>query len=164
MNAKLRYATPQDMPSIHNLICDLAEYENEPHEVTVSIDELIHDGFTLNLFKVIVAEINNEIVGMALFYPRYSTWKGRTIHLEDFIVKESFRKSGIGLQLFEAVVQESLNFNAKRLEWMVLGWNMPAINFYQKVEAEFDREWEIGKLREEQLKNYKFKSSSTKVE
>jgi len=86
-------------------------------------------------------------VGMAFYYPRYSTWKGRTIHLEDFIVKEAYRKHGIGQMLFDAVKQEAINFGAKRLEWLVLNWNEPALNFYRKNGAELDPEWDLGKIR-----------------
>ena len=144
------------MPEVLELIRELAHYENEPHEVTVTLDELCEDGFELDLFKVNLAIADDQIAGMALFYPRYSTWKGRTIHLEDFIVKKDFRQNRIGTLLFESVVREAQEFGAKRLEWLVLEWNMPAINFYRKVDAEFDAEWEIGKLRETQINNFRF--------
>ena len=150
----LRFATPQDMPAVLELVRELAHYEKAPQEVTVTVDELIEDGFTRNLFTCIVAEIQKEIVGMAFYYPRYSTWKGRTIHLEDFIVKEAFRGRGIGQLLFDKVVAESKKFGAKRLEWHVLDWNEPAINFYKKINANLDGEWMLGKLTEEQLDNW----------
>ncbi len=152
----LRFATPQDIPSVLNLVRDLAVYEKAPLEVTLTEREMIEDGFEHNLFKCIVAEIDSEIVGMALYYPRYSTWKGKTIHLEDFIVKEAHRGKGLGMQLFERVVEESAKFGAKRLEWMVLEWNQPALNFYEKVGAEIDSEWHVGKLRENQINSFKF--------
>ena len=150
----LRAAREADMPAVLELIKELAHYERAPQEVTVTVDELIFDGFTANLFKCIVAELENEIIGMALFYPRYSTWKGRTIHLEDFIVKEAYRQHGIGKILFNAVVKEARDFGAKRLEWLVLEWNDPALNFYRKIGAEIDPEWQIGKLTEGQLANW----------
>ena len=99
---------------------------------------------------------HNEIVGMSLFYPRYSTWKGRTIHLEDFIVKQEHRQKGIGQKLFDAVVREAQAFGAKRLEWAVLEWNKPALNFYDKLNAEYDKEWFLAQLREQQINEYQF--------
>lgn len=147
MNIQLRKATPADMPAVLDLIKELAHYEKAPHEVTVTLDDLISDGYTHNLFQCTVAEVENEIVGMAFYYPRYSTWKGRTIHLEDFVVKEEFRKHGIGQLLFDAVKQEAINFGAKRLEWLVLNWNEPALKFYRKNGAELDPEWDLGKIR-----------------
>ncbi len=153
-SVNLRRATAADMPAVLELINELAEYERAPQEVTVTLDELVHDGFTANLFTCVVAELENEVVGMAFFYPRYSTWKGRTIHLEDFIVKQKYRKLGIGKQLFDAVVEEAKAFGAKRLEWLVLEWNEPALNFYKKIGADLDGEWHIGKLNEVQIKEY----------
>ena len=150
----LSCCTQKQLIKVLELIKELAHYERAPQEVTVTVDELMHDGFTANLFKCIVAEVDNEIVGMALFYPRYSTWKGRTIHLEDFIVKETYRKHGIGKLLFDAVVAEAKAFGAKRLEWLVLEWNEPALNFYRKIGATLDGEWQIGKLTEDQLAEY----------
>lgn len=156
MNSTLRFATADDMPQILAMVKELASFEKASHEVTVTVDDFITDSFEHNLFKTIVAEVNREIVGIALYYPRYSTWKGRTIHLEDFIVKEKFRGSGIGRKLFDAVVNEANKFNAKRLEWCVLDWNEPARKFYKKLGAELDSEWELGKLRENQIKNFNY--------
>jgi len=150
----LRFAKPEDMHSVLELVRELAHYEKAPQEVTVTVNELVEDGFTHKLFSCIVAEVAEEIVGMAFYYPRYSTWKGRTIHLEDFIVKEAFRGRGIGQLLFDKVVEEAKKFGAKRLEWHVLDWNEPAINFYNKVNAHLDGEWMLGKLTEEQLANW----------
>lgn len=143
------------MPAVLELVRELAHYEKAPHEVTVSINELVEDGFTHNLFSCIVAELESEIVGMAFYYPRYSTWKGRTIHLEDFIVKEAFRGRGIGQMLFDKVVVEAKKFGAKRLEWHVLDWNEPAINFYKKIDANLDDDWMLGKLTEDQINLYR---------
>ncbi len=156
MSIEVRFATPQDIPEVLGLIRDLAEYEKEPQEVTITESEMVKDGFEDNLYKCLVAEKAGKVVGIALYYPRYSTWKGKTIHLEDFIVKEEARGKGIGLLLFERVVAESNKFGAKRLEWMVLEWNEPAINFYKKIGAELDSEWHVGKLRESQIQNYSF--------
>jgi len=150
----LRFAKPTDMHAVLDLVNELALYEKAPQEVTVTVNELVEDGFTHKLFTCIVAELAGEIVGMAFYYPRYSTWKGRTIHLEDFIVKEAFRGCGIGQMLFDKVVEESKKFGAKRLEWHVLDWNEPAINFYKKIDAHLDDEWMLGKLTEEQILEY----------
>ena len=147
------------MPAVLELVRELALYEKAPQEVTVTLEELIEDGFVRNLFTCIVAEVAQEIVGMAFYYPRYSTWKGRTIHLEDFIVKEAFRGCGIGQLLFDAVVEEARKFGAKRLEWLVLDWNEPALRFYKKLGAQLDGEWMIGKLDESQLAQYKIQAT-----
>ena len=154
----LRAATRDDMPAALDLVRELAAYENAPEEVTVTVDDYVKDGFQDGLFKCIVAETGGEIVGMCLFYPRYSTWKGRTIHLEDFIVKHEHRQKGIGKMLFNAVVKEAQAFGAKRLEWAVLEWNQPALNFYDKINAEYDKEWYLAQLREQQINDYKFES------
>lgn len=150
----IRPALESDMGAVLALIRDLAMYEKAPDEVSITLEELIHDGFTAKLFTCIVAEMDDAIVGMSLFYPRFSTWKGRTIHLEDFIVKEEYRKHGIGKLLFDATVMAANDFGAKRLEWLVLEWNEPALNFYRKIGATMDPEWHIGKLTEEQLREY----------
>lgn len=152
----LRAATRDDMPAVLELVRELARYENAPEEVTATVDDYQRDGFDQNLFKCIVAEIDQHIVGMCLFYPRYSTWKGRTIHLEDFIVKQEHRQKGIGKMLFDAVVKEAQAFGAKRLEWAVLKWNKPALNFYDKIDAEYDKEWFLAQLREQQINTYPF--------
>ena len=156
MSVHIRFAKPEDVPQILDLIRELAEYEKEPQEVTITEEEMVKDGFEDNLYKCLVAEKENQILGIALYYPRYSTWKGRTIHLEDFIVKEEARGGGVGMQLFERVIFESNKFGAKRLEWMVIDWNEPAIKFYKKIGAELDSEWHVGKLRESQIQNYSF--------
>ncbi len=156
LEVKLRKAAPSDMQAVLQLIKQLAEYEKAPQEVTVTVDELIHDGFTTNLFNCIVAKINSKVIGMALYYPRYSTWKGRTIHLEDFIVEKEHRKKGIGKKLFDAVVKEAQEFGAKRLEWVVLEWNAPALNFYDKINAHYEKDWFLAQLREEQIRQYSF--------
>ena len=155
-DVRLRAATRDDMPAALELVKELAAYENAPQEVTVTADDYVTDGFDSNLFKCIVAELQGEVVGMCLYYPRYSTWKGRTIHLEDFIVKQKYRQHGIGKKLFDAVVKAAQDFGAKRLEWAVLEWNKPALNFYDKINAEYDKEWFLAQLREQQIKDYTF--------
>ncbi len=155
-NSIIRFATKKDMRGVLVLIHELAEYEHASQEVTVTEEDLIRDGFTSNLFKCIVAEYEGKIVGMALYYPRYSTWKGKTIHLEDFVVTEDFRRFGLGKRLFDEVVLEAQKFGAKRLEWAVLNWNDPAIDFYTKIGVEYEKDWYLVKLREDQLNEYAF--------
>lgn len=153
---KIRKAKPTDMAAVLELIKQLAVYERAPNEVTVTREDLVNDGFSDKLFSCLVAEHAGKVVGMALYYPRYSTWKGRTIHLEDFVVAEAYRNKGIGRQLFDAVVAAAKDFGAKRLEWLVLEWNEPALAFYRKIGAQIDPEWHIGKLDEGQLSAYQF--------
>ncbi len=152
----IRRACAADMPIVLELVRELAEYERAADEVTVTVDQLVDDGFERNLFQVLLAEVDGEVGGMAFYYPRYSTWKGRTIHLEDLVVKDTFRRHGLGRRLFEAVLHEAHEFGAKRLEWTVLEWNEPALKFYERFDAEMDREWYLGRLREAQIAGYSF--------
>lgn len=149
---KIRFGKKEDVPSIHKLIMALAKFENAENEVEVSVEELITDGFSENpVYKVLVAEIDNKIAGLALFYIKYSTWKGKCIYLEDFIVDESLRGKGIGKILFESVAKEANKINAKRMEWQVLDWNEVGINFYKKYNAILDSGWINCKLTSELL-------------
>lgn len=142
MKCKIRKATRKDVPCILNLIKELAVYEKQPREVKLSIKELERDGFGKNkIYNCFVAEINKEVVGMALYYMKYSTWKGKCIHLDDIIVTQSLRGQGIGKKLFEAIVHVAQKTKARKLEWLVLHWNKPAINFYKKYKTVFDKEW-----------------------
>ena len=132
----IRKATKNDMPSVLELIQELATFEKEPDAVVVTVDDLIRDGFSENpLFQCFVAEEENEIIGMALYYYRYSTWKGKTIHLEDLIVKESKRGTGAGFALYKEIIKQGKAENVRRIEWNVLDWNTPAIHFYEKSGA-----------------------------
>ena len=129
----IRKATKNDMPSVLELIQELATFEKEPDAVVVTTEDLIRDGFSENpLFQCFVAEVANEIIGMALYYYRYSTWKGKTIHLEDLIVKESKRGTGAGFALYKEIIKQGKAENVRRIEWNVLDWNTPAIDFYEK--------------------------------
>ncbi|MCT4625174.1 MAG: GNAT family N-acetyltransferase [Schleiferiaceae bacterium] len=158
MAIEIRFATADDIPAMHGLIMDLAIYEKEPDAVTLTQEVMTKD-FVNGLFQCIVAEVEGRVVGMALYYPRYSTWKGKTLHLEDFIVKEEHRQSGIGRMLFDRVVLESQMYGAKRLEWAVLEWNTPALNFYNKIGAHIDPEWQVAQLTEDQIQNFSFTSA-----
>jgi GNAT superfamily N-acetyltransferase len=148
MAVLLREATKKDIPAIINLIKELAEYEKAPHEVTITPEQLIADGFSENpLFWIILAEENQQIIGMSFYYIRYSTWKGKCLYLEDIIVSEKHRGKGAGKLLFEETLKRAKLMQAKLMVWQVLDWNKPAIEFYKKYNAEFDDEWVNCKIR-----------------
>lgn len=155
MHINLRKANESDIPAVINLIKELALYEKTPEEVTITEEDLKKDGFENNpIFEIILAENKNEIVGMAFFYISYSTWKGKCIYLEDIIVKQAFRGAKIGKQLFESVIAKAKEIGAKRMQWQVLAWNAPAINFYKKYNANLDQTWVNGRLTEQQIKQF----------
>ncbi len=138
----IRKGKREDMHDVHRLIRELAIYEKAENEHTNSVEELIEDGFgDSKLYDVIVAELDGKIVGFALFYTSYSTWKGRSLYLEDFIVTEKHRGKGIGKLLFDKVYTIAKERNVARFEWQVLNWNTPAIEFYQKYKVKFSDEW-----------------------
>jgi len=142
MNLNIRSATDRDCPRILELINELAVYERAPQEVTVTLDHFIEAGFGANaIWKAFVAEVDGTIVGFALYYTRYSTWKGSRLYLEDFFVTEDFRGRGIGKILFEKVIEEAKNGNFNGMVWQVLDWNAPAINFYNKYNANLESGW-----------------------
>jgi GNAT superfamily N-acetyltransferase len=145
MNPKVRFATAADMDAVWHLIEELAIYEKARPELTIEPQQLKHD-FLSKKFSCMVAEHEAQIIGMTLFYPRYSTWKGPTIHLEDFIVKGAFRGKGVGKLLFDAFLIEALKSNPGRIEWTVLEWNEPAIQFYNKLNANLDPTWMLAQL------------------
>ena len=126
-----------------------ADFENEPDAVVVTENDLIRDGFGPNsIFHCLVAEDEGKVVGMALFYPRYSTWKGKTIHLEDLVVKESERGTGAGLALYSEIIKQGKKDNVRRIEWNVLDWNTNAINFYKKSGAKVLEDWYVVQMDE----------------
>ena len=140
----IRKATKNDMPSVLELIQELATFEKEPDAVVVTVDDLVRDGFSENpLFQCFVAEVDGEIIGMALYYYRFSTWKGKTIHLEDLIVKESKRGTGAGFALYKEIIKQGKAENVRRIEWNVLDWNTPAIDFYEKSGAKVLGDWRV---------------------
>lgn len=155
MNFTIREGKIEDMPSVLNLIKELAHFEKEADAVVISVVDLEKDGFGNSpLFKTFVAEVADEIVGMALFYPRYSTWKGPTIHLEDLIVKKNKRGLNIGSALYKKVIEYGYNLGVKRMEWVVLDWNTPAIEFYKKTGAHILDDWKTVQMDELAIKNY----------
>ena len=135
------------MPQVIGLVNELALFEKASEEVINTAEQMKMDGFGNNpLFKCIVAESDSGILGFALYYYRYSTWKGKCLYLEDFYVKEDFRNFGIGKELFETIIKTAKHDNCKRINWQVLDWNEPAIKFYEKYKAGFDKEWWNGYL------------------
>ncbi|MGB1102397.1 MAG: GNAT family N-acetyltransferase [Crocinitomicaceae bacterium] len=147
MEINIREAKPSDMSAVWHLIRELALYEKAEKEFINTVDQLVKDGFgEEKVFDCIVAEVDDEVVGFALYYTSYSTWKGKCLYLEDFLVTEERRGKGIGQLLFDAVYQEARDRNVGRFEWQVLDWNTPAINFYKKYDAILDEEWLNGKI------------------
>ena len=142
MDIQLRKAKAADMPQVLELIVELAVFENEPEAVDITANDLVAQGTGDDAsFTCFVAQVDEEIVGIALVYFRFSTWKGRTVHLEDLIVKDSFRGKGIGDLLYTQVMQYALEQGVKRVNWMVLGWNDGAIRFYERTGATVMKEW-----------------------
>lgn len=138
----IREAVAADCPQMLELIKELARYEREPDAVTVSMSEFVDAGFGPHaVWEAFVAESAGRIVGIALFYIRYSTWKGRRLYLEDIVVTESMRGKGIGKQLFEQTLSLCKTRGYHGMVWQVLDWNTPAIKFYEKYGASFDGEW-----------------------
>ena len=146
----IRKGTKADMPAVLDLIRELAIFEKEPEAVVVTVADLEQDGFGDNpLFHTFIAEMDDEIVGMALYYYRYSTWKGKTIHLEDLIVKEKMRGTGLGMALYTEIMKQGRKDGVRRIEWNVLDWNQNAIDFYEKSGARILEDWRVVQMTEE---------------
>jgi len=145
MNVKIRKAVARDMEVIHKLVCELADYEHGLHRVTTTPESYRKD-FEEKVFDAFVAEVDGDILGMALYYMNFSTWRGKMMYLEDFIVKESMRGHGIGAKLFEAFLDEAKKQGCIMVKWQVLRWNEPAIHFYKKYDVVLDDEWVDGKI------------------
>ncbi len=151
----IRKGVRKDLQRTLELIKELAVYEREPDAVIINEEILNEEGFGENpLFEFFVAELDNIIVGIALFYYRFSTWKGRTLHLEDLIVDQNYRQKGIGEQLFNAVLKVAKEKNVGRMEWEALEWNTPALNFYKKYGTNIDEEWVLCKMTREGIQEY----------
>lgn len=150
MDIKIRKGYKEDLQAVLALVKELAAFEKAPNDVVVTIDDMENDGFGDNpIFKFYVAEVDGKVVGMALYYIKYSTWKGKCIFLEDIIVTEKYRRYKIGQQLFEAVVKKAKELKVRRVEWQVLDWNTPAIRFYEKYDSIFMKEWLNYRLAED---------------
>jgi ribosomal protein S18 acetylase RimI-like enzyme len=155
MDIILREAQKSDMRSVLFLIRELATFEKEADAVEVSESDLIRDGFGKHpFFKVYVAEEENEIIGMALFYERFSTWKGRSIHLEDLIVKREHRNKGVGKALYTKVLTHAYKQKFKRVSWEVLDWNKVAIDFYKSTGAKILDDWQVVHMNERALEDF----------
>lgn len=151
----IRKGEKKDMKAVLELIQELAAFEKEPDAVVVTIADLERDGFGDHpLFYTFVAEVDNEIVGTALYYYRYSTWKGKTIHLEDLIVKEKMRGSGLGFALYSKIIEQGQLDKVRRIEWNVLDWNTPAIDFYIKSGAKVLDTWRVAQMDENGINEF----------
>jgi GNAT superfamily N-acetyltransferase len=151
----IRKGTKDDMPAVLSLIKELAAFEKEPDAVVLTTEDLIADGFCSSpLFYTFVAEQDNNIIGMALFYYRYSTWKGKTIHLEDLIVKADKRGTGAGSALYKEVLNFGKQQGVRRVEWVVLNWNTHAIDFYKRSGATVLTDWMTVQMDEEGITKF----------
>ena len=138
----IRKGVKKDIPQVLDLIKELAEFENAPDQVTNTIERLENDGFgNQPVYNLFVAESENKIIGMAITYFRYSTWKGKNLYIEDLIINEKFRREGIGLKVFEEVKKFAKNTSCVGISLQVLDWNKIGINFYKKLNMKFDKEW-----------------------
>ena len=152
MNITIRKGTKKDLPATLRLIKELANYENAEKEVTITVEDLQRDGFGKRpYYWFLVAEENKQIVGLSFYWIRYSTWKGKFLFLEDFIISEKYRKHGIGSRLFEATIKICQELKVNGMNWQVLEWNTSAINFYKKYNADISNSWLNGKLTKKQI-------------
>ncbi|MBZ9729870.1 GNAT family N-acetyltransferase [Salegentibacter sp. JZCK2] len=159
MEFKIRKAKPEDMPAVLELIQELAEFEKEPDAVIISAEDLKRDGFGPNpSFTCFVAEAAGKIEGMALCYFRYSTWKGKTVHLEDLVVRENMRGKGLGNALYKRVIEFAKEEGVKRTEWVVLDWNTHARDFYSRSGATVFTDWCTVQMEEEAMDEFLEKS------
>jgi GNAT superfamily N-acetyltransferase len=150
----IRKGEEKDLPEVLKLVKELAVFEKAPNEVTVTIAEMKNWGFGNDkIFDFFVLEKENKIVAMALYYYKYSTWKGKCLFLEDIIVTETERRNGYGKLLFDEIIKVARRDKVRRMEWQVLEWNAPAIDFYRKYHSIFDGEWVNCKLTFEQIRN-----------
>ena len=157
MTTTIRDGQKEDLSQALELIRELAEFERAPQEVDVTLDDLERDGFGEHpLFKFLVAEDNQQgkIVGLALYYYSYSTWKGKCLYLEDLIVTEPERGKGLGRRLLDRIIVRAKEQHCYRVVWQVLDWNEPAINFYKSIGADIPKEWLTCRLVKKQIDNY----------
>lgn len=155
--ALIRKGVPRDLPATLDLIRELAVYEKAPEAVITTVESMEKDGFGPDkVFDLWVCELSGEIVGIALCYVRYSTWKGRCMYLEDLVVREAHRGKGYGALLFEEVMRETRRRGYAQMQWQVLDWNEPALNFYRKYGATLDGEWINGILTQQDIEGAGF--------
>lgn len=136
----IRPATEADIPNIHSLVYELAVYEKEPEAVFTTPEEYLED-FRNGLFECHVAEIDGQVVGITLFFMAYSSWKGKMLYLDDFVVKEQYRRFGVGQKLYENFIEEGRRRGCRLVKWQVLDWNEPALRFYEKNDAIIEKGW-----------------------
>jgi len=152
MKATIRQAKVEDSSAILSLINELAVFEKEPESVNLNVSDIEQFGFGENpLFQCLVAEVENKVIGMALYYQRFSTWKGPTYHLEDLIVTEASKGKGFGTQLYKAFVEKAYMSGVERIEWNVLDWNTPAIGFYEKSGATVLHDWSTVQMHKAEM-------------
>lgn len=140
MKISTRKGTSDDLATVYQLVYELALYEKEPEALTASLEDYQND-FAAGYFETEVAEADGKVVGMVLYYDTYSTWKGRMMHLEDFVVSEDVRGQGIGQILFDRFLEIARKKGARMVKWQVLDWNTPAIRFYEKNKSTIDKRW-----------------------
>lgn len=145
MALDIKKAQATHLPAVHDLVRELAVYEHAEREFTATLTDYQRD-FAAGVFEVLVATESENVIGMALYYLTYSTWKGRMLYLEDFVVRESYRRSGVGQLLFDAFLAEARRKKCRMVKWQVLDWNEPAIRFYEKQGATIETNWHNGKL------------------
>jgi len=152
----IRKGVRRDIPALHALVRELAVYENAVEELETSVDQMEADGFGKRpLFEFFVAETSHgEVVGAALFYLGYSTWKGKKLYLDDLIVTDAYRRQGIGEKLLDHLVGYAMENDVQQMRWHVLNWNQPAISFYKKYNVEFDDEWITCKMSRQRIKEH----------
>ncbi|WP_462265097.1 N-acetyltransferase family protein [Mucilaginibacter sp.] len=156
MQISLRIARKEDCPRLLELVQELADYEKAPLEVSVTLPEFEDAGFgPCPVWKAFIAEADGVIAGFALYYIRYSTWKGCRLYLEDLIVTEAMRGKGLGKLLFNRLIQEAQELSFNGMTWQVLDWNEPAINFYNKYEAHIEPGWLNASLTKQQIIDFK---------
>ena len=149
---KIRKGKKQDLPYVLGLIKELAKYENSLEEVSITIKDLENDGFGNHPFYwFLVAENKGKIIGLSFYFIRYSTWKGKFLFLEDFVIKKAYRKKGVGSLLFEETINICKELKCNGMCWQVLDWNKSAINFYKKYNANISSAWLNGKLSKKQI-------------
>ncbi|MGZ3873387.1 MAG: N-acetyltransferase family protein [Mucilaginibacter sp.] len=152
MDIKIREAKKEDCLRLMELVNELALYEKAPQEVIVTLGEFESAGFgDKPVWKAFVAEAGGLVIGFALYYIRYSTWKGSRMYLEDLVVTEAMRGKGVGKLLFDRLIAEAKELGFSGMAWQVLDWNEPAINFYKKYDAAIEAGWLNASLSKEQL-------------
>ena len=155
MNVTLRPAEKQDSEAILRLIQELAVFEKEPESVLLTVSDIERYGFGSSpLFQCLVAQVEQQVIGMALYYQRFSTWKGPTYHLEDLIVTEAYKGKGIGTQLYTAFIQKAYESGVERIEWNVLDWNTPAVGFYEKSGATVLHDWSSVQMHKAEMEAF----------